>query len=264
MTAYLIERERDGLRRRTLEQYQQHLARLTSALPGARVQDVTAERLLQWLSAEGIAGRTRANYRTSLGAFFAWAVRLGYCRGNAAGAIGAPRRDETIPGILTVQQTTALLDAAEAGEPAVVPYLALGLFAGIRPAELALLDWGDVHADHVLIGPTVAKTRQQRLVEHTPNLPAWIARYRAKGPVLTLSPWKLYKSLGRAATAAEMRLPHNAARHSFASYHLALYQDAPRTAHQLGHRAPDMLYRHYRALAERADADAYFALTPGA
>ena len=56
--------------------------------------------------------------------------------------------------------------------------------------------------------------------------------------------------------------PNNAMRHSYATYHLALHQDAPRTAHELGHTGPGMLYRHYRNLATQADARRYFRITP--
>jgi hypothetical protein len=59
-----------------------------------------------------------------------------------------------------------------------------------------------------------------------------------------------------------MPLPHNAARHSYASYRLALTDDAPRVASELGHTTPHLLYNTYRALVRREDAELYFAIRP--
>ena len=61
---------------------------------------------------------------------------------------------------------------------------------------------------------------------------------------------------------AGIKWPSNAARHSFASYHLALQQDAAKTALQLGHTNTAVLFQHYRELARPEDAEAYFAITP--
>lgn len=54
----------------------------------------------------------------------------------------------------------------------------------------------------------------------------------------------------------------NVLRHSFASYHVAAYRDAARTALLLTHRNPTILYSHYKGRATQADALAYFAIVP--
>ena len=54
-------------------------------------------------------------------------------------------------------------------------------------------------------------------------------------------------------------------RHSFGSYHYALHGNPLETSRLLGHKASDqVLFDHYRALASKADAVAYFAITPPA
>lgn len=60
-----------------------------------------------------------------------------------------------------------------------------------------------------------------------------------------------------------MLLASNAARHSFTSYHLAMFEDAPKTSMQLGHRIPDVLYDHYRGLATKRNAEKYWDIQPG-
>ena len=56
--------------------------------------------------------------------------------------------------------------------------------------------------------------------------------------------------------------PHNALRHSFASYHLALHKDAAKTALELGHTESVTLFRHYREIVHSAEADAFWAIFP--
>jgi integrase len=61
------------------------------------------------------------------------------------------------PGILTLNETARLLEAASTG---ILPYLAIGAFAGLRRAELERLDWLDVHFDSDLF------PAPGRLLEH--------------------------------------------------------------------------------------------------
>src|SRR5581483_479019 len=55
----------------------------------------------------------------------------------------------------------------------------------------------------------------------------------------------------------------NAMRHSFGSYSFALTGDSMKTAALMGHKANDqVLFDHYRALATKADGEAYFGILP--
>jgi len=54
--------------------------------------------------------------------------------------------------------------------------------------------------------------------------------------------------------------PQNALRHSFASYHLAHFQDAPKTAFQLGHTSPQMVFSNYAETVKKKDAAAWWSL----
>jgi hypothetical protein len=48
-------------------------------------------------------------------------------------------------------------------------------------------------------------------------------------------------------------------RHSFASYHLALF-GAEKTIAAMGHGDYTMLFQHYRALVTKAEAERFFGL----
>ncbi len=55
-------------------------------------------------------------------------------------------------------------------------------------------------------------------------------------------------------------LPKNVARHSFVSYHLALFGDIASTELQAGHDRA-VMFQHYRELVTRQDAESYFSIT---
>jgi hypothetical protein len=49
---------------------------------------------------------------------------------------------------------------------------------------------------------------------------------------------------------------------SFASYHLAKFQDAPRTALDLGHVSPRTVFNHYREIVTPEEAERYWNIFP--
>ena len=50
-------------------------------------------------------------------------------------------------------------------------------------------------------------------------------------------------------------------RHSFGSYHYALYGDSIATSRELGHKTgDDILFSHYRALVSQEEAKKYWSL----
>jgi hypothetical protein len=97
------------------------------------------------------------------------------------------------------------------------------------------------------------------------NLWQWLcwARDNALGGFnLTKRQWVAIR--GRVAQAAGVKMPHNALRHSFCSYHVALHGDAGKTATLLTHRGNvSILYEHYKGNAKKADAVKHFGILPG-
>ena len=73
--------------------------------------------------------------------------------------------------------------------PLVLPFVAIGAFAGMRAAEIARLAWSEVNLERGFITVTAskAKTAARRLVPISENLKAWLVPHaRASGPVVLL------------------------------------------------------------------------------
>ena len=146
-----------------------------------------------------------------------------------------------------------------------LPYRAIGAFCGLRSSELERLHWSEVHLDEetllVEVKSSKSKTGARRFVPIRPALKAWLKDYaNRKGRV---SPQMLRKRLEADRLAAKItEWPNNALRHSFASYHAAEFQNAGVLAAEMGHRDPDVTYRHYRELVRPAVAHKYWNLFP--
>lgn len=262
--AYLTRLEAQGRAERTLQDYGERLNRLVNTVAVEYIGDITADHLSAALDAWDVRGPTRNSYRRVWHALFAYAVRAGHIRANPADGLDIIAYAERMPEYVSVEDAAGLMSWVERNAPEWIAYYALGLFAGVRPAELARLDMTACSAEHVRIGPEIAKIRRARLIPCEPNLVAWLRLCPPDGPVRpTTDNRSAYASMTRhRSLAGVVDWPHDAARHSYATYHLALYHDAALTNASMGHTSADILFRHYRGLASEADAKRYFTLAP--
>ena len=209
------------------------------------------------------APQTRLNYKRILHNLFAFAMTRGYAESNpVAGAlkIKVPAKNEI--GILSVKESRALLAACPAG---ILPAVALGLFGGLRREEIARLDWQkvDFESGYIDLKAGNTKTAQRRLVTMSANLRAWLLPHRALAGAVRPSEAIYRDRLQEASRRAGIaEWPHNALRHSFASYHVALNEDANKTALMMGHTESGTLFKHYRELVRRDDAVKFWDIMP--
>ena len=228
---------------------------------GKLVSEITSSDIDDWLRSLGVSPLTRNHYRAAVLSAFNFAIRSGYASTNPVAASPKAKVVNDAPGILSVEQASALLVNAA---PELVPYLAIGLFAGLRRAELERLDWGEVDFESSLIEVKARKSKsgQRRLVKIEPNLRQWLQPHRQlKGNVTPLENFRqLFEGARMAAGITDW--PENALRHSFASYHLAHFKKAAETALELGHHDARVTFAHYRELVRPKEAARYWNLKP--
>jgi len=183
--------------------------------------------------------------------FFNWCARYELIPRNPILRVDAPRAAEAPRAILTPEQMTAALAAAT---PPLRAFLALGGFAGLRTTEAMALPLSAVESDIVKV--EAGKTGG-RFVN---RLPAFDAAW----PAVEVTPKAaraFYMTLNNLARKIGLEAwPTNALRHSFATYHLSMWEDAPRTAFQMGHRSPQMIYQHYARAVRKEDAVRWWAI----
>ena len=79
---------------------------------------------------------------TKLSQLFRYGEKHGWCEKNLAAYVNRPSIPEREPGVLTVAQCARLLECAATTD--LLPFVVLGLFAGIRANELERLTWDKV------------------------------------------------------------------------------------------------------------------------
>ena len=243
-----------------------------------KLSAITFDELQQWANDPTQSPRSRRHLLTKLSQLYRYAEKRGWCEKNIAAYVARPDVPEGEPRFLAVPQCIRLLECAPNQD--LLPYVVLSLFTGIRSAELRRLTWDKVKVDErvIIIGGDVAKTKSRRIVDLNDTVLAWLALcVKASGPVVTPVNFRkrndaLLRTARFGAPGTETKKEKadgitlepwhkNALRHTAASYAYALSQDAVRVSAMLGN-SPDVLHRHYRGLATKADAERFFALRP--
>ena len=269
---FISEQETLNLRPRSMDDLRYRLGVFVDAFDGRNVSDIRTEDLRQWLSGQSrLSPRSLKNFRNTVCRFFNWTVNKDkpYRIDNPAEKVPVPKIDWKPPVILTVSEMKRLFSFAMDNESdrELIPFLALAAFAGLRTAEISRLSWKsiDLRRKLVTIGADQAKKRRLRGIDLSENAAKWLRLSDCKEGAIT--PGNLYSRLADLRERAKFTNwkgeKSNALRHSFGSYHYALYDDAALTAGKLGHKAnDDQLFDHYRSLVEKKEAEAYFSITP--
>lgn len=239
----------------------------------------------RWLDAKNWKPLNRRNYIRDLNIFFNWAEKKEFIEKNPFRLISKPTVKLETPKIFTVAEAKSLLHHAHANKAdELLPFVCLGLFAGIRVCELSRMDWKDVVLEerHIHIRPEVAKKKAiPRTIDISQNLEKWLLLcVKDSGPLvpknLRHKRDRLYRKVGIKAPEIEegAELPsgkeneveerRNPFRHTFGSNHLVQYDKPGKTQLQMGQQTPSVLFKHYRQVVTRKQATAYWALIPEA
>lgn len=259
--AFHAAKEKEGASVRYLGDISSRVQAFARKFKRKLVTEITREDVTAYLNRLGLAPLTLANHHRMISVFLKWCKGQGWTPENVAEGWKAPRVKAEEPGLLTVPQVRALLDAAA---PEIVPALAISLFCGLRAAEVERLDWSDVDFDHsaIMLAAKNAKTNRRRVVPMSANLIAWLTPHRRVAGPVRPSPQIWRNRLRDARTAAGIKSwPRNACRHSCASYAYDLEQDPAKVAARLGHSV-DMLETHYKGLVRPGQGAAYFSIVP--
>ena len=260
-------KEADGASQRYLSDLRSRLNQFSNAFDGKPVAEFTSPQIDEWLrslsnkeTGKRLSPVTRNNFRRILCTAFSFALGRGYCVGNPAEQSAKAKEVESPVGILTVDQTARLLENAA---PELVPYIAIGAFAGLRRAELERLDWKEVDLGSGLIEvmASKAKSARRRFVKIQPNLARWLQPHAQLSGDVTPLGYRVLLESARAAAGIE-QWPQNALRHSFAAYHLARFRDAAFLALELGHTNSNLVFQHYRQLVKPKQAERYWKIAP--
>lgn len=245
-----------GRSERYLGDLRARLGRFAVKMPDVKMTEVTRDMVWDFVMGLGVSPTSVRNELRVISGLFRYAAKRGWCESDPTVSIDKPKVRRGRIEILTPRQAKELLKVAE--QHGMLAPIAIGLFAGIRSAELRRITWRMITDKHVQVPLEVAKSSRRRLVDMEPNLAEILSQVEdRKGKV-----WKPGKDAwARLKEDLSYDWPSNAMRHSYASYHLARGEDASKTAMMLGHTSNNVLYEHYREVVTNAQGKAWFRIT---
>ena len=236
------------------------------------IGEIPSSAIAAWLSSRAVSPRTFNNDRNALVTLFNFAKKRGYLPEGQRTAPERVEKRKEVDGevqILTPGQYATLLDLTPSS---FIPYVTLGGLAGLRTAEIARLHWEevDLEEDHIVIKAAKAKTASRRIVPICPALKKWLIPLNQKsGRIMPyaneqsmMNRWsELKANMITNDRHPIVHIPTNALRHSYASYRLALVEDAAKVALEMGN-SPRKLFQNYRQLVTKKQAEIWFAAFP--
>ena len=240
---------------------------------------------------------TQAARWRSVRALFNFAVAQGYM--DEPPTERAKKIKQEIPdeiSVLSPAEVQEVMRRALQMEPRLVPYLAIGIFAGLRPEnELGRLDWDKINLKSRTITVTGknAKTKKKRAVPISDNLAAWLetvpeaerageiyyyrrALRRVLGQEQATKAEKRAKLEAQAAREGRklsgptpdetpapevLRWGQDIMRHTFGSYRQAVIKNINQLCEEMGN-TPHIARTHYLDPPDEETAAEFWAITP--
>jgi hypothetical protein len=283
MKLYLDDKERDGMRPRSLRGTKGVLAAFHKANGDPEIHEVTRQMVEAHLrglrSEDGVTPAKRKSWNThrnEISQFFDWAMtddlstNRPWCFANPVEKVKSftaqqiaeqrPEKSTTAPDDL--RQIFSFLMRYRGGK--FVKTFALAYFAGIRPSkddsELTKLaeheaDFINLKTGKIFIPAKFSKTKHDRQITITDNLRAWLEAYR-DFPII---PQNYGTPLSKIRTHFDLK--RDETRHSFISYHVALHRSIGDAALQAGN-SESMVKNHYLNLHTKEEGAQFFAIVP--
>lgn len=254
------------LRPRTKKSIDWWSKRLAAEFDGLKVTDLTHDRFrkhfdnLTDTDGKPASPRYRKQFLGYLGQFFNWCIQNGYAESNPTHRI---KVRNVVPDaqFLSLEQCRRVVEVLNLSEfKPIRSSVVLGMFAGIRQAELDRLTWADVNTDQNSIAVTRnnSKIRRGRSVPMEPVLKAWLELCHTGSASLGNPSRRLME---RFRSKLGFKLPQNVFRHTYATYWQSRNKNYAALADNLGN-TEEVASRHYVRLVPQKDADQYWSLYP--
>lgn len=223
---------------------------------------MTEDDIAAWFASREEAPSTQAANLGRLSALFSYAKRRRWILVNPCDHVERVTVEQKPPRILTPDECRRILTAAG---PALRPWLVLGLFVGLRPAEAERLEWTDIRLNGdtscVVVAAAASKVRRRRVIPMMPTARAWLALDAATDGRVVSSHSTLRRARREASQKAGVPWSQDVLRHTHASMRIAAGADPFRLATEMGN-SPRILLSHYVELATAGDAADFWGILP--
>ena len=255
---FLVDKQHtQRVRASTLGNLRTKLQPWLSSLDVEMVSDITADHLRQWLAAHQWSALTTNAWIIHAGTFLTWCRARHYCSRVVSNDVTRSIIEETDVIAFTPTQARQLMRACVDHDMGMAAYFALGLYAGLRPAETQRIRWPDIDLDNatLMVRASSAKTRRTRVVHLQPIAVAWLRAARSQ-PLPVAPNWNKRFDLVREWSGVTWH--NDILRHSYCTHIIPLI--GLREAAMEAGNSEQVLLKHYRRPVPRPVAEDYFRL----
>lgn len=264
----------EPLRQDTKDDIIETVKRLKAVFGEFPVTAITTQLFQDYLDSLEVGLQTKFNIHSRCSQFFNYCSERAYISKNPLSTIEitVPKKDEVK--ILSVDEAEKLMRKCEEEEfYSLLPYHAICLFGGLRPAECKLLNWEQIHLDEkqITVFGSTSKTKHTRNVRIENNLHAWLESYKGskRGSIFSNGSLRVSLQKFRAALGYKIngcnpdgeKWTEDVLRHSYASYMLERYHDVPRLAFNMGN-SPKIIEDHYKKVIKQSDVEKFWNIIP--
>jgi integrase len=260
----------DGASLRHKRTMDSELKKFEARFGDSPIKALTGNEIKEWLASLPLAAKTRSKIFGYIRNAYGIAVEKGLLDEHPLARIKnflRNKKSEAPPFPLTPEEAQRLLDAAE---PSVLPFIAVGMFTGMRTSERDLIEWKHFILDdpepYIDIPKSISKTGERRLVPVQPALMAFLAPFvKKQGRIipLTCNGNVAYQNAWERSVKAAGLWPWSEGRlrDSFCSYRYRATGSAEITAEEDGHSVQVMVDRYLKLVTKEA-AERFWAIRP--
>jgi hypothetical protein len=253
--------ESSGLRKDTISKYKQTATKLLGCHPETRTTDLNELRVSSFLNQfqhpADFNGRRR-----ELNRFLNFMVDSGWLPANPIKRIKAKRLDPKEPEVISPEQVEELFQRAKEILPAGgVPYLALSVFAAIRPKEMERLaaqgqkkNSINLNTGFITLSADISKGRRLRKIPIRPALEAFLKAFPEPLELKDYHFRKLKRSLS-------FTIPHDGLRHTGTTGIYLIHRNFGDTALETGN-SERIIRDHYLGFWTDEESEKFWSIRP--
>lgn len=286
--SYLHWLKGSSLRDATKKHWNTRMTIFKNSVPNIRVSEMTPDFVEDFLSKLKVGAEGKDTYRRAISRFCSWCIERPrrWLVTNPCREVKIQKGEKPAPAVLSIKDCKALLKAAVKHEKGIlVPYVAVGLFGGLRPFEASRLTWAAVNLKDNEIRLEAAQTKtgrktgRGRVVAICPTLKRWLEEYK-NVPFYPANWRKEFDAVKAKAGFGPQVLkvkdengkmvekktglkpwPDDVLRHTAISHHFRLHQSYGKAAEQFGN-SEAIIKAHYQGRVTSDDTKKFYALRP--
>ena len=260
---YLAEKERVGLSNNTTREIKSIMKPLVKGYSYRLTSSIQEEDLAKFIQKGKVAPQTQNNRQKVYHKFFNYCLKQDWISENPLRRYEKIKIVHDTVRVFTPKEARTVIEtAAHEDHQALLPYITLMLFCGLRNSEASKLPWDKIRFDRYTVNnhvdAKVAKTASRRSITTQRNA-AQLLKYCKDKNLTDPYPKNFRKRFDKFKAATGLDWRPNILRHTFGTYRYALSESAEATSKEMGN-SPTVLKKYYDGLATKREAEKFFEL----